>query len=126
MGTRRQEIVALLSARPATVRELAVAFGVPMSQIVDDLTRLQRSLGHRLEVSQAQCHECGFRIARQRRFTAPSRCPRCRSERTWRAEQVDLISSLGADDQRSLDPGPRIASTAPPWVRSVNAAVAPH
>jgi len=82
MGTRRQEMIALLSSEPLTVRELSRRLGVPMSLVVEDLSHLQRSLGERLVVTPSRCQSCGHELSRESRFTAPSRCPRCRSERT--------------------------------------------
>lgn len=81
MGTRRQEIVALLSQEDSTVRELAERFEVKIAVIVEDLTHIHRSLGNRLVVGRAHCETCGFSVGRETRFTAPSRCPRCKSER---------------------------------------------
>jgi transcriptional regulator len=86
MGTRRQEIVAVLSRRTATVKQLAEELGVRVAIVVDDLGHIRRSLGRRLVVGQARCLECGFAMSRDRRFTAPSRCPRCRSELTSEPE----------------------------------------
>jgi len=53
-----------------------------MAEIIEDLGHIQRSLGGRLVVGDSECEACGHVLRRERRFTAPSRCPRCRSERT--------------------------------------------
>jgi transcriptional regulator len=82
MGTLRQQISAMLQEQPMTVRQLADMLGIPMTAVVEHLTHVQRSLGKRLIVSPASCLACGFSMTRQRRFTAPSRCPRCKSEKT--------------------------------------------
>jgi nitroreductase/predicted Zn-ribbon and HTH transcriptional regulator len=90
MGTRRQEIIAILSARHSTVRQLAEQLQTQIAVIVDDLAHIQRSVGKRLVVGTARCLECGFTMKRERRFTAPSRCPRCRSEQTSEPELAVL------------------------------------
>jgi predicted Zn-ribbon and HTH transcriptional regulator len=82
MATRRQRIAELLEQGPMTVRGLAATLGVGINIVVDDLGHLARSLGKRLRVSAASCDACGFELARDKRFTAPSRCPRCKSEST--------------------------------------------
>ena len=82
MGTRRQQIAAILGEHPATVRQLAEELGLPMAEVVHHLSHVQRSLGRRLKVSPSTCLACGFSMTRGTRFTAPSRCPRCRSEQT--------------------------------------------
>jgi predicted Zn-ribbon and HTH transcriptional regulator len=81
-GTRRQQLVALLSAQPCTVKQLSALLGVRVADVVSDLEHIRRSLGKRLEVTPSSCTACGFTMDRGARFTAPSRCPRCRSERT--------------------------------------------
>lgn len=65
-----------------TVRGLSATLGVGISTVVDDLGHLARSLGKRLSVSPAGCDDCSLELPRDRRFTAPSRCPRCKSENT--------------------------------------------
>lgn len=82
MGTRRQQIIEQLTQRPSTVRALASDLGLRISEVKDDLVHIQRSVGQRLQVSPSRCEACGFEMSRARRFTAPSRCPRCKSERT--------------------------------------------
>jgi predicted Zn-ribbon and HTH transcriptional regulator len=82
LPTTRQQIVALLEECPTTVREIAGELGMRMVDVVDHLRHIQRSLGTRLSVGESECESCGLHIDRQRRFTAPSRCPKCRSERT--------------------------------------------
>ena len=89
MGTLRQQITAMLLEQPTTVRQLAEVLGIPMAEVVDHLTHVQRSLGRRLRVSPASCLDCGFSMTRQMRFTAPSRCPRCKSEKTT-APQLEV------------------------------------
>ncbi|HEX7184822.1 MAG TPA: hypothetical protein VF756_23550 [Thermoanaerobaculia bacterium] len=59
---------------------------MPGRALEDDLRHLERSLRRgkeRLRVDPARCLACGFVFEDRapRRFQAPGRCPRCRSER---------------------------------------------
>ena len=69
-----------------TVRGIAANLGVGISTVQSDLSHLRKSIGKRLQVSVASCEACGQRFDREGRFTAPSRCPRCKSERTLAPE----------------------------------------
>jgi predicted Zn-ribbon and HTH transcriptional regulator len=82
MPTVRQQIVQRLQQGEATVRQLAAELERPIARITDDLQHIQRSLGRRLQVEPSRCLACGFVLSKRQRFTAPSRCPRCRSEQT--------------------------------------------
>ena len=82
MPTLRQRIVERLRQGSATVRQLAGELELPIARITDDLRHIQRSLGRRLQIEPSRCLACGFVLSKRQRFTAPSRCPRCRSEQT--------------------------------------------
>ncbi len=86
MPTRRQQLVLLLEEGPTTVFGLAERLGVKVSEVVSDLEHVGRSLRGRLRVGEARCRDCGFTMKRDGRFTAPSRCPKCKSERTTEPE----------------------------------------
>jgi len=86
MGTRRQRILEQLTGYPCTVRDLARSLGMSIKDVVDDLTHIQRSVGQRLQISPAVCERCKLEVDRSRRFTAPSRCPSCKCERTSEPE----------------------------------------
>lgn len=86
MSTRRQRIVELLREQPFTVRALAHELGLGINALVDDLRHIRRSQGKALRVSPSCCEACGQQIRRDDRFIAPSRCPRCKSERTSEPE----------------------------------------
>jgi predicted Zn-ribbon and HTH transcriptional regulator len=83
--TRRQELFMHLEAGPATVRDLADLMHLRVSDVVDDLEHVARSLTDRqLRVEPARCQRCDYVFEDRRRLTRPSRCPRCRHERiTW-------------------------------------------
>ena len=84
--TRRQRIVELLTAGPWGFEELRRELAVPVGYLENDLRHVDRSLrgeGRRLVVEPAGCDACGFTFEGReaKRFHAPSRCPRCKSER---------------------------------------------
>lgn len=85
--TRRQQLIELLTDFEATFDELRRELGVPVHVLQEDLKHVVKSARHveglrgELEVTPARCLACGFEMTRNRRFTAPSRCPKCKSER---------------------------------------------
>ncbi len=82
-GTRRQQIIALLAQGAYGVGDLARELGVRVKDVTADLKHVARSAQGRLRVEvPASCLSCGHELPDRTRFTAPSRCPRCRSERT--------------------------------------------
>lgn len=79
-ATRRQQIITMLRASAWTVRGLAEQLEVEPKTILDDLEHVGRSIKpERLRIEPPRCEKCGF-VCRPR-FTAPSRCPKCRHER---------------------------------------------
>jgi transcriptional regulator len=86
MPTRRQHMLELLENGPVTVRMLAASLEIRVKDVVDDLSHLRHSLGKRLQVGPSECEACGHTVRRDTRFSAPSRCPRCKSERTSEPE----------------------------------------
>lgn len=82
MKTQRQQIVELLADQEMTARELAREMGLPLTRVHHELEHVARSLGQALEIRPARCLSCGFVYRKRTRLTTPSRCPKCRSERT--------------------------------------------
>lgn len=88
-ATARESIrEALLATREAnaaaTARDLGAAAGISEKDVAQHLEHLARSLkaeGMTLEVVPAECLACEFVFRERARFTAPSACPACRSER---------------------------------------------
>ena len=88
-ATPREAIrAALLASRElgatATALELSAAVGIPEREVTAHLEHLARSLkhdGYALAVTAAKCLACGFTFDDRARYTAPSACPQCRSER---------------------------------------------
>lgn len=84
--TTRQRIAEFLRRDELGFEELRRELAVPGRALEDDLRHLERSLRRgpeRLRVDPARCLACGFTFDDRapRRFQAPGRCPRCRSER---------------------------------------------
>lgn len=82
----RQRIVERLTNGELSFDELRRELEIPARVLEDDLRHIDRSLRRgstRLRVDPARCLACGFTFTDRapRRFQAPSRCPRCRSER---------------------------------------------
>jgi transcriptional regulator len=82
----RQRIVERLTGSELSFEELRRELEVSVRMLEDDLRHVERSLRRgsaRLRVDPARCLACGFVFTDRapRRFQAPSRCPRCRSER---------------------------------------------
>jgi predicted Zn-ribbon and HTH transcriptional regulator len=85
-ATVRRQILARLEAGAVAFEELCRELRLAPRALEIDLRHLERSLradGRRLEVEPARCMECRFvfRGREQKHFHAPSRCPKCRSER---------------------------------------------
>jgi len=79
--TIRQRIVALLEEKEMTARELSQALGIREREVFDHLTHIGRSVatqGGRLTVLPVRCLACGYVFEERKRFTRPSRCPRCK------------------------------------------------
>jgi predicted Zn-ribbon and HTH transcriptional regulator len=84
--TSRQRIMDVLRREELGFEQLRRALEVPVRALEEDLRHVERSLRRgpeRLRIDPARCRECGFVFQDRapRRFQAPGRCPRCRSER---------------------------------------------
>ncbi|HEX9943402.1 MAG TPA: transcriptional regulator [Thermoanaerobaculia bacterium] len=85
-STLRQRIAELLREGEWGFEELRRELEAPARLLEDDLRHIERSLRRgreRLRVEPARCLACGFTFHDRpaRHLHAPSRCPRCRSER---------------------------------------------
>lgn len=85
-STRRRRITDLLEQGEWGFDELRRELETSTRALEDDLRHVERSLKHggsRLWVEPARCLACDFSFLDRapRKFHAPSRCPRCRSER---------------------------------------------
>jgi transcriptional regulator len=80
--TIRQRIVELLEQGEYTARDLSKLLSVREKEVYEHLEHVQLSLGAKVNViaHPPRCLDCGFTFLKRKRFTAPSRCPMCRSE----------------------------------------------
>jgi predicted Zn-ribbon and HTH transcriptional regulator len=80
--TIRQQIIDLLGAGEATLRDISQGVGIPEKEAVDHLAHIERSVrnqGKKLLEIPCRCLSCGFIFEKRRRFTKPGRCPVCRN-----------------------------------------------
>ncbi|MFO8164288.1 MAG: hypothetical protein R6T98_07125, partial [Desulfatiglandales bacterium] len=80
--TARQEMIVLLSENDITARELSQALGIREKEVYQHLPHIARSLAaqrKKLIILPISCLSCGYVFKDRRRFTRPSRCPRCKS-----------------------------------------------
>lgn len=81
--TVRRRILALLSDRPLTARQISARAGIPEKEVVAHLPHIGKTagtLGGRLEVTPAECRRCGFVFRKRKKPARPGRCPVCRGE----------------------------------------------
>ena len=74
-------MIALLSEREMTAKELSQALGIREKEVFDHLAHIARTVAvHRgkLTVLPIHCLACGYVFEERRRFTRPSRCPQCK------------------------------------------------
>jgi transcriptional regulator len=80
--TTRKRIAELLKKRDLTARGLSQVLRISEREVYDHLAHVERSLGSgvNLIVEPSRCLRCGFTFTKRKRFTAPGKCPVCRSE----------------------------------------------
>lgn len=79
--TMRQKIFLLLGEKEMTAREISQAIGIREREVYDHLPHVSRSASaqkRKLVVLPFRCMSCGYVFEERRRFTRPSRCPRCK------------------------------------------------
>ncbi len=79
--TIRQQIIGLLVERELSAREISQISGVREKEVYEHLPHVARSAtaaGKKLLVLPFRCFDCGFVFEERKRFTRPSRCPRCK------------------------------------------------
>jgi predicted Zn-ribbon and HTH transcriptional regulator len=82
--TLRQQIIALIEEAPMDARGLSAALRVREKEIYGHLAHVQRTVAsgkRRFVIHPSTCIACGFKFAKRRRLTRPSRCPQCKSAR---------------------------------------------
>ncbi|BCS55345.1 transcriptional regulator [Geobacter sp. SVR] len=81
--TARQAVAGLLRGPPLSVREISIKAHLSEKEVYDHLEHIRRSLqaeGCLLEVTPAECRNCGFVFAKRERLSPPGKCPLCRHE----------------------------------------------
>ncbi len=81
--TVRRRILALLSERPRSAKEISADVRIPEKEVCGHLEHLRMSLrreGRRIVVTPAECFACGFVFRKRERLGKPGRCPVCRGE----------------------------------------------
>ena len=83
MKTIRQQIISRLSEEEMDVREISQAIGIREKEVYEQLPHIARTLkpqGKKLMIRPSRCKGCGYVFKDRKRFTPPSRCPRCKGE----------------------------------------------
>ncbi len=80
--TKRRRIAQMLKEGDCTVRDISQALGIREKEVYEHLPHVERSFGSGASVISrpAECLRCGFVFKKRTRFTAPGKCPVCRSE----------------------------------------------
>ena len=81
--TVRRKILALLSDRPLTARQISAHVGISEKEVIAHLPHVQKTAGTlkgHLAVTPAKCRQCGFVFRKRERTKKPGRCPICRGE----------------------------------------------
>ncbi|MFH1122434.1 MAG: transcriptional regulator [Pseudomonadota bacterium] len=83
--TLRQLITALLDEKEMTAKELSQMVGIREKEVYDHLSHVARSAAskgkRRLAILPFRCLSCGYVFEERKRFTRPSRCPKCKKTR---------------------------------------------
>jgi predicted Zn-ribbon and HTH transcriptional regulator len=79
--TVRQKIFQLLKEKEMTAREISQTIGIREREVYEPLPHVALSATaqkRRLVVLPFGCLSCGYIFGERKRFTRPSRCPRCK------------------------------------------------
>ncbi|MCJ7771895.1 MAG: transcriptional regulator, partial [Desulfobacterales bacterium] len=84
MKTIRQQMIDLLTEEAMGVRELSQALGIKEKEVLEHLPHIEKSvksMNKKIVFTPSSCLACGFVFEDRKRFSRPSRCPRCRDTR---------------------------------------------
>jgi len=79
--TVRQQIINLLEEKDFSAREISQTIGIKEKEVYEHLGHISLSISAQnkmLTILPAQCLTCGYVFKNRKRFTRPSRCPRCK------------------------------------------------
>ena len=82
MKTLRQEIIELLEIDQMSGRDLALCLGIKEKEVYPHLEHIAKTVAARgkiVSIKPSRCLDCDFVFKNRKRFTRPSRCPRCKS-----------------------------------------------
>jgi predicted Zn-ribbon and HTH transcriptional regulator len=80
--TTRQQMIVLLSKNDLSARELSQVMGIREKEVYEHLPHIARSLESQRKkviILPSACLTCGYVFKDRKRFTRPSRCPRCKN-----------------------------------------------
>ncbi len=81
MKTIRQAIISLLTKEPSNALQISMAVGIPHKEVSLHLLHIEKSVrskGKNLIRIPARCLGCGYGFKKRKRFSSPSKCPKCR------------------------------------------------
>jgi hypothetical protein len=84
MSTIRQQMIRLLSEGECTIKDLSQLLRISEREVYQHLPHVAKSAAAQnktLGMPSFACQSCGFEFKNRKKFTRPSRCPQCRSER---------------------------------------------
>ena len=79
--TIRQRMLVLLSEKDLSAREISQVMGIREREVYEHLPHIARSAAaqrKRVIILPSSCLVCGYVFKDRKRFTRPSRCPRCK------------------------------------------------
>ncbi len=82
--TVRRQIISLLSEGEYNAKEISQELSIREKEVYDHLSHISRSVAsqkQKLVITASRCVLCGYDFETRKRFTRPSRCPKCKSER---------------------------------------------
>ncbi len=79
--TIRHQMMHLLAEKEMNAIQLSKEIGIQEKEVYEHLSHIARSVtpqGKRLVILSSRCLKCGYVFTNRKRYTRPSRCPRCK------------------------------------------------